>query len=144
MQIDDTSSTPTHNSAGANKDAQVIDGCRRLQARQRLGQSFSSREIARECGVQHRIIMRTERQALRKVAYALAGNKGICAELFGDKPMREIFKGIDFNVGLESGKGYPKPKKVTPKKATKYRMTLEEVAKQVQSSRPKRVFNAPL
>lgn len=76
---------------GQSKDAQIIAGCKRLQARQRHNEAFSSLQIANECAVDQRCVEMIVRKALHKVGVALMmRHPGILDELSNSLTREEL------------------------------------------------------
>ncbi len=83
--------TPIAHINGQNKDAQIIEGCKRLQATQTQGQGFSAERIAEACGVHKRAIEFTLRRAFYKVGHALIKNdRQLLEEVIQGKPDKEL------------------------------------------------------
>jgi hypothetical protein len=90
------------------KNEQIVDGFRRLAARQKPGQTFSQSEIARECNVHKRSIAFLERKAQYNFAKRL---HDLCPELLGeifkDRPVTELLAGLSpdpYRTGKMSGR----------------------------------------
>lgn len=90
------------------KNDQIVDGFRRLAARQKPGQTFSQSEIARECNVHKRSIAFLERKAQYNFAKRLTDLcPELVADIFRDRPITELLSRLSpdpYRTGKMSGR----------------------------------------
>jgi hypothetical protein len=83
----------------ADCSPKVIAGCARLQARRSPGQTFTTSEIAAECGVDDQSIAYTERMALRKFSRELLRHAGLIEEIFPAYTPQRLARGLALLAG---------------------------------------------
>lgn len=113
--------TAVRTTSGREETDPIVQGCRRLAARQKPGQCFSFREIGRECGTTGRAIEFVARRAQVKFAKRLhATSPGLLEDLFKDIPFREVLQKMNpspYVTGNPRNKKLsdPGPKREVPK-----------------------------